>query len=297
MRPDHWRALTSLAVKQDGLVTTAQVTALGIGRTALDRARASGGLLVPVRRGVHAVRGAPHSERTPVRAALMALGPDAVASHRTAAWLHGLLSERSAPIDVIVPVGSRRRAAAVHAHESELPPYQRTSLDGLPVTNPARTIVDLAAVLPAKWIERILNEAVMRHLCRYEDVAGTLAPGRPGAAALRPILAACLGDTPLEAHWHRLLTEAGLPPPKRQFQVVIGGQVYVLDYAWPASRVALEANGFDAHRTRAGFDRDHDKALALQSIGWTLYSVTSRTDPAALLPLLTQSIRQKYSNG
>jgi very-short-patch-repair endonuclease len=291
MRPDHWRALTSLAVKQDGLVTTAQATALGIGRTALDRARASGGLLVPVRRSVHAVRGAPQSERTPVRAALMALGPNAVASHRTAAWLHGLLSERSTPLEFWVPPGRRRRATGTQLREAELGPAERMHLDGLALTAPARTVADLATVLPAPWAERILHEAVMRRLCRYEDLATLVVPGRPGAKFLRATLHDALGDTPLEARWHRLLVAAGLPRPKRQFQLIIGGRVYVLDFAWPTSRVALETNGFDARRTRSGFDRDHDKVLALQGVGWTVFSVTSHTPPDTILPLVQKCVR------
>jgi very-short-patch-repair endonuclease len=297
MRDDLWLAITGLAEKQDGLVTTGQVMA-DVGRIGLERA-VRAGLLRRVRRGVYVVRGAPRSGRTSVQAALSILGPDAVASHLSAAWLYGFLSDPPVPVDVTVPLGSHRAAHGVAVHRSDVPAHERAVVQGLAATSVARTIVDLAAVLPAGRVEKIVHEAVMRRLCRYEDVeaAVTRLRGRRGSARLQAMVGACLGDTPLEARWNRLIVGAGLPAPVRQHQVIVGGRVFVLDFAWPSAQVALETNGFDARRTRTGFDRDHDKVLALQSAGWTVYAVTGRTNPQAILPLIAQSIGANFIRG
>jgi very-short-patch-repair endonuclease len=177
----------------------------------------------------------------------------------------------------------------VTAFEGRIGHDERAEVDGIAVTSVPRTLADLTTVLAPDWVERLVHDAVMRKLCEYEDVIAAL--DRVGAERVRAALTDVVGTTPLEAKWHQLLCSAGLRPPARQHQVVLDGQVYILDFAWPDQRVAIEANGFAPHRTRSAFDRDHDKVLALKRAGWEVVSVTARTEPSAVIALLGQLLR------
>jgi hypothetical protein len=285
-----WRAVTGLAMRQGGLVTVAQLKAAGLSRSSVQRETQRGRLLL-LRSGVYRVAGAPPDPSEALRAVLLAR-PDAVASHRSAASLWALIDDIPEPEVTLSPAAPKLRAVILH--RGELAPADVRVAGGMRVTSPARTIVDLAAVLPANWVERLLHDSVMRQLCLYEDVRVVLerigGRGRAGTAVLREMLADTAGDSPLEARWHRLLCAAGLAPPARQYQVVVGGQVFVLDFAWPDVLVAVEVDGYLGHRTRQAFDRDRDKAVALRAAGWTVLPVTSRTDPDAFLPVLRRFI-------
>ncbi|HEV7888747.1 MAG TPA: DUF559 domain-containing protein [Acidimicrobiales bacterium] len=220
--------------------------------------------------------------------------PEGVVSHRSAAVLHGMMRAWAGPVEVTVAPGRLPRLTGAVPHQSVVLTEDRTEVDGIRVTSAARTIVDLAAALEPAWLERLLHEAVMRRQCAYADVAAVIdrtgGRGRPGTEDLRRMLGESVGDSALEVRWHRLLVKAGLRPPARQHQLVVDGRVYLLDFAWPDAQVALEVDGFAAHRTRAAFDRDRAKVLALQSAGWEVLSVSARTAPDLVIALLRRSI-------
>jgi predicted transcriptional regulator of viral defense system/very-short-patch-repair endonuclease len=292
VRDEHWRQIVDTAARQDGLINSAQVNLTGASPNAIDLAVAAG-RLIRVRKGVSLVAGVPTTPRQPIRAVTM-VSRTAVVSHRSAAWLHGLMMRPWSTIEITVPSSSNVDLHGVTAHQARVARKDRMSIDGIPVTTPARTLVDLTGHLADDWVQRLVHEAVMRRLCGYEDVAEVLkrvgGRGHPGTATLRAVLADAVGSTPLEAKWHRILCEAGLKPPARQHQVVIGERVFLLDYAWPDHRVALEIDGFVAHRTSDSFDRDHAKLLALRAAGWEVLCVTNRTPPAAAIAFLRRFI-------
>ena len=78
-------------------------------------------------------------------------------------------------------------------------------------------------------------------------------------------------------------TAAGLPPPVQQHPVVVAGRTFQLDVAYPDAEVAVEFDGWDAHRGFEAFHGDRERARLLVAAGWRLLHVTARTTPAELV--------------
>jgi len=284
VRPAGWAALTELAAAQHSLVSLAQARELGIGDSAVRRALAAG-RLVPVRRGVLAVGGAALSPAAPVMAACLAAGPGAVASYRSAGALHGLAVAAPAEPEISWSAATSRGLDRAGRHRTRrLPEEHCTVALGVPCTTVERTIIDLAAVLGAAHLVRLVDDAERRHLVRRSAVTLALAQvttrGRTGVARLRTILDdAVVGASPLEATWLRHVRDAGLPAPTLQHQLVLRGRVVLLDAAWPDRRVGLEVDGFGPHRTPTAFADDADRANLLVEAGWRTVRATARSDP------------------
>lgn len=304
MRPEAWRRLTELACVQYGLLTVWQIRAAGVGHAAVQRAIAAG-LLVPVRRGVLAVAGTPDSVWRPLMAAYLGAGSDrVVASHRAAAALHRSPGVLPGAVELMTWPGPPLRMSGAMCHSTtELVADDVVEVDGFRATCAARTIVDLAgAGLHRSLLERIVADACRRRLCCERDIEQRLlGPGsrqRRGARMLRSILVDCMGgDSLLEDRWLRLLASAGLRPPALQQQVVVGRRVLVLDFAWPASRVGMEVDGWAVHGDRHVWDHDHDKANAYAEAGWAVLFVTSRTAAEDVIRQLRQLTSRKRLGG
>ncbi|MGH9177872.1 MAG: hypothetical protein ACRD0N_04885 [Acidimicrobiales bacterium] len=285
MRPDHWKQLTTLAEAQFSLVTADQVDAIGVGERTRNRA-VDAGYLVPVRRSVLAVAGAPPSPWRSLMAAYLAAGAvGVVASHRAAAGLHCFPGVLPGAVELTVHDGRRLRLDGVRCHSTnELGGDQIVRAGPFAATSPARTVVDLAGDLDRHLLGRIVSHVCRKRLCSERDLDRLLhrvgGPGRPGTRLLRSILAdRAGGDSDLEERWLRLLINAGLRPPALQYQVVVGGRVLLLDFAWPLFKVGIEVDGWDPHRERHVWDHDHDKINAYLEAGWRVLFVTSRTRP------------------
>ncbi|MDQ1438325.1 MAG: hypothetical protein QOK43_1954 [Acidimicrobiaceae bacterium] len=292
MRADHWRSITAIAEAQAGLVTSAQLRLAGASPSAVNRLVHERQLL-PVRKGVLAVAGAPVDKARPIRAAALA-APRAVVSHRSAAWLHGLLARPPHLVELTAAEGIRPRLHGAVSCEGPLGPDEVSQCEGIPVTSVPRTLIDLTSVLMPDWVERLVHESIMRRLCEYADVRRAAehaaANDVNGAIAMLGLVGEAEGTTPLEAMWHKILRQAGLPPAVTQHQVAVGSRLFVLDFAWPDARVALEVNGFAPHRTRAAFDRDHEKVATLQAAGWQVVSASARTPRDTVLSALRRHL-------
>jgi very-short-patch-repair endonuclease len=279
--------LDLLAESQYGLITHEQA----VGRLPRDQLRSwvRRRLLVPVRPGVYRFQGVPESWEQQLLA--VCLATDAVASHRAAARLWSLEGVAALRLEVTTPSGRPVRLPGVRAHRSNrLGPEFLTVHRGIPVTTPARTLVDLSAVAPAPTVEKAVDGALRDGLVTvaslrtcFDAVAGR---GRRRVAHFRPVLDArqpgySPGDSALEVRVQRWLTAAGLPPPALQFRVRIGDRRYRLDLAYPDLRIAVELDGWAAHSTRRAFDHDRARGNDLELEGWTLLRFTSsssRTD-------------------
>jgi len=155
-------AIASLAAAQHGVVAREQLAALGLGRGVID-SRVSRGRLHPVHRGVYAVGHPRLSRHGHWLAAVLASGPGAVLSHRSAAALWGIRDTARADIEVIV-ARQRRRRRGIQPHHIVLPSDEVTIERGIPVTTPARTLLDLAEQLAPQRLERAVHEAEYRRL-------------------------------------------------------------------------------------------------------------------------------------
>jgi very-short-patch-repair endonuclease len=226
-------------------------------------------------------------------------GDDAAVSHLTAAVLWGFDGAATTEIELTVPYERSPRHPAVRVHRTEVwPPMDRDVLHGIPITSPARTLVDIAGVLRGEALEAVVEDAFRRGLCRpaflewrLDDLGGK---GRPGAGSLRAILAergrdVAAAESRLEVKLWRLLVGSRLPRPVRQHRVTVGGRVLRLDFAWPSVLVALEADGFDAHGGRRAFVRDRQRLAGLSALGWRVLPVSwdqVTSEPDRLLGVL-----------
>jgi very-short-patch-repair endonuclease len=291
MRARHWEGVAAIAREQDGLITYRQALGVGTSRSSFER-EVRFGRLALVRRRVYRVAALPEGPHIAIRAAVLA-NPRLIASHTSAASLWRLYPT-GFPVHCTIAPGRKARLAGVVVHQAPVRNDELTDVWGIMCTTPARAIVDLATVLPAAWVERLLHDAVMRGLCQYDEVRAVA--DRRRSVVVRSMVEGASGTTPLEVRWYRLLRDAGVPEPVSQYQVVVDGSVFVLDFAWPEERVALEVDGFVAHRTRAAFDRDRAKVIALKSAGWEVVAVSAKTPPDPVLALLRRLISQKTFN-
>ena len=221
--------------------------------------------------------------RTRLPAVLLTAPPGAVVSHRSAAALWGVevpLQPADPVVDLTVPAGSRaRNRRDRRLHRSALAPGDVGRRWQLPLTTPARTWRDLAAVLPCPALLAVTDQ-LLGLLCTPEDLARALAarPTGHGAARARRVLAVAdpRVDSPMESVLRWLVHEAGLPRPTLQHRVVDGaGRLIGLgDMAWPDRRVLVEFDG-EVHRERRVFVNDLRRQNRLVLEGWTVLRFTS----------------------
>jgi len=236
------------------------------------------GRLHRLHRGVYAVG---HSSLPPLgleQAALLAVGARGVLSHRSAAAFWNLLGSPDGPVDVTVPGARRRSRDGVALHGSTLSGRDVARAGGLPVTQPARTLVDIAGVVDDRGLERAVDEAGVRRLASLAEIGVAL--DRAGAVAgtrrLRELLDRLDGPrltrSEAEARLLALLRRSRLPLPSTNVRV---GR-YEVDMLWSSHRLAVEVDGFAFHGTRAAFERDRVRDADLQALGLRVIRVTWR---------------------
>jgi predicted transcriptional regulator of viral defense system len=272
------RKIAELAERQHGVVARRQLMALELGPGAIDH-RVACGRLHPVHRGVYAV-GHPRLMATGLwMAAVLACGPDALLSHRSAAALWGLQSSAASRIDVTAPGRRGRGRPGIMLHRvGRLQDEDRSSRDGIPVTTVARTLLDLAESVSPRQLGRALEEAERLRLLDLQALHSVRdrSPGRQGLRALSILLAD--GREPLEVRselerrFVELCREANLPLPALNAPVA-GHEV---DALWLRQRLIVELDGYAFHGTRAAFERDRARDLELQLAGYRVLRVTSR---------------------
>lgn len=216
-------------------------------------------------------------------AACLSWGAGAVASHRAAAPLWRLDGVPAGAVELIVLRGRDRIAPGI-VHRSPLSPVDITVVDAIPVTTPARTLIDLAAVVPAEVVVEALDDALRRGLVTMPRLRWRLAQvggrGRPGIAAMRALVeqrdpAAPVPMSVFERRLLRALGRCGLPRPVLQHQVRSSGRlVAVVDFAFPVARLAIEADGYRWHAGRARWDHDRTRSNRLTTLGWRVIHVT-----------------------
>jgi very-short-patch-repair endonuclease len=233
--------------------------------------------------------------------AVLAAGPNAVLSHRTAGKLHGL-DGTPPPVrfDVSVPADRRpRNVPRANVHRTALPDEDVGLCRGMPVTSLARTLVDLARTLPIETGSRVIADALRTGRVSVEVLQRRVAAlaGCVGVDRARHALANA--DPKLESVLERelfaLLRRAGLSPIA-QYTVTLGGRfVARVDMALPSIRLAIEADGYATHALRPGFERDREKVALLQLAGWSTLSFTAtqiRQRPDWVVSIVLERVRQ-----
>lgn len=286
--------------QQHGLITRAQALAAGMSPRQVDHRLACGAWIRDAA-GTYRSAAVPVTFGQRCLAACLHAGDDAVASHLSAAVLHGLAGARVGRPEITVPAGRHHTSPIAVVHRAvSLPRRDRTVVDGIPTTRPARTLVDVAARLTQAEFENMLDDALCRRRATPEAVRAALGraavgPGRPGQAALAAALAVWTPGprpgSPAEMRFARKLVAAGFPLPERQVDVRDrrGRRVAVVDFGYRAERVALEYHGLDGHGPRR---QPHDRARenAIVAAGWHLVVATAidlRPGPSPALTTLT----------
>ena len=269
--------------QQHGLISRRQALAAGITDAQIGW-RLRTGQWESVHRGVY--RHAVSPETPQSRLLAMCLACDGVASHRSAAALHGIDGYELDRIEVLVPWKRRPMIKGVRLHRTTQMPLTRpVTRDGILCTWVGRTVLDVASVVSRERLEHTIDAVLRQGLLRLEDMYAVLVShsrhGRTGCGPFRDALEERRGDdaVPLSA-WSRmvsdLLTDFGLARPALEFQIrdPSGEFVAQVDLAYPDHRVAIELDSKRWHLNSVSFERDPRRRNALTVIGWTVLTFT-----------------------
>jgi very-short-patch-repair endonuclease len=212
-------------------------------------------------------------------AAVLAGGPGAVLSHKTAAAHWGIRPPAAAVIDVTTAL-HRRSRPGLRFHRSALPPDEVTVQEGIPVTGLSRTLFDLAAVVSLGQLGRAMREVEARRLWDRLSLRDLLArhPRPPGAAAIRALLEgdAYVTRSEFEERLLAVLDAGGLDRPLANVTIHLGDRFIEVDFAWPEQGVIVELDGHATHGTRMSFEADRARDRALTAAGWRVIRITWR---------------------
>ncbi|RZU33448.1 endonuclease domain-containing protein [Blastococcus saxobsidens] len=251
----------------------------------MDDRQLRGGGLVRLSRDTYLPRSMADDVAARAAAVLMTAPAGAVISHRSAAELWGveipLVDRADRRVDLIVPGDGGRAESRSdrRVHRLELAPDECVERRAHPVTGPARTWRDLAAVLEPAALLAVTDQIVGK-LTPVADLAEQLRRRPSGRGCARARAALPLADpraeSPMESVVRWIFHDAGLPAPELQFVLrgPRGEFIARADFAWPAHRVIVEFDG-DIHRERDVFVRDARRQNAVVASGWTVLRYTS----------------------
>jgi very-short-patch-repair endonuclease len=271
------RRAAAVAARQFGVVTYAQLLECGLTRHRVEQ-RVRARQLQRLWRGVYAFGHRELTARGRLLAAVFACGPGARLSHRSAAHHSELLATSPANIDVTVETRGgrpRRRGITIHCCRS-IDPRDVMVMDGIPITTPARTLIDLSGVVPARQLEKAFEQARIRRLIRPGELEDALAraAGR-NTRALRMLLDAekestTLTRSELEERFLALIRSGGLPEPEVNARL----HGYEVDFLWREQRRVVEVDGYAYHWTRQAANRDRRKDNDLELAGFPVTRFT-----------------------
>lgn len=247
----------------------------------------------------------PRTEAQRLRAACLAAGPQALASHASAAWLWGLIDRppRRPEITVPWPRQDGRHVKGIRLHQSmDIASRAVTERWTIPVTTPLRTLLDLGASVSLEELADAIDRAVAKKLVTIPALLAELERlgkrGRPGVGVLRQLLKqrGFIGvphPSVLESKTQRLFLANKLPLP--DCEVVTGHEgEYRLDFAYPALKLAIEVEGYVWHFSPEHKRRDDARRRALSLQGWCIlvYSWVEITkDPGRFVREVTEAYR------
>ncbi len=274
------------AATQYGTFSAIQAVELGLNRRTLRRQVKQNRVIELHPPFAYAMAGSPATWEHSLSAAVMAAGPCAVASHRSAARLWALLPPEDDTVEISVPRSWCHDLRGVVCHRvGDLADNHVSLWRRFPVTKPARTIVDLGAVLPPDEVEDALDRALARRLINVAGVEWmrnqVSRQGRGGAGVIGRILdQRALGAEPpdglLEPRMARLLTDARLPPAEFQYRIYTADRVFLarVDFAYPDLLLAIEVDGYETHGSPREMARDFVRQNGLVPYRWHVLRFT-----------------------
>jgi len=266
--------LWELAQSQHGVVSRPQLLELGFSPDAIKH-RIGSGRLHPVWRGTYAVGRPQLTRHGRWLAAVLSCGPDALLSHGSAAALWEVGSDEGSRSEVVVPARVFRRRPGIVVHRRANLTEEGSVHQGIPVTLPVVTLIDIALRLTPGRLEAAINDADKRNLANPEELRSAVdsLARRPGIARVREVLdrrTFAITDSALERRFLRIVREAGLPPPETQCNL----HGYRVDFYWPDVGLVVETDGLRYHRTPAQQARDRLRDQAHAAAGLTCLRFT-----------------------
>ncbi len=255
---------------QHGVVARRQLLRLGFSPKEIER-RIERRRLHPIARGIYVVGMPEGSPEGRWMAAVLACGPTAVLSHRSAGALFGIAEERPGVIEVSVRHrGKIARPGIKVRSRAALPSREVGTLNGIPVTSPLQTMIDLATVQGPKTLLRSINEADKLEVIAADELRIALEgyAGQPGVKALCALLdrdTFVLSDEELERLFLPLALGVGLSLP--QTKIWLNG--YEVDFFWPELKLVVETDGLRYHRTPLAQARDARRDQAHTAAGFS----------------------------
>jgi len=287
--------ITKIAARQHGVVSRQQAIQAGLSRFAISRRLAAGQLKV-VFPGVFAISGVPDSPLQRFMAACLWAGDGAVASHRAAASLWEIEGFASAPVEISIAGRRTQPPKGVTCHQvASLQPGDVTRRQGIPVTTPPRTLLDLGAVAGKRRVERAMHQLLRRGLASVEKLERTVSEaggkGHRGVGVLRGILKAGVPpgaeikacgpsyvppESELEAAVFNMFRGSGLPMPVPQYRIrdEDGNVILRADFAFVEDRLIMPVDGYSVHSDREAWYEDRRKRNAVVALGWGILSIT-----------------------
>ncbi len=228
-------------------------------------------------------------------AAVLACGPAAALSHRSAAALWGFGEEHRDYIDISVTRASEARLGGLRCHRRpSLPSQDLTTRLNIPLTQPVRTFLDLTTITGPKTLERAINEADKLDVIDADSLRRALddRAGEPGVRPLRGILdehTFRLSDDELERLFRPLAAAAGLPTPLTKVMI----EKFEVDFFWPEFGLVVETDGWRYHRTPSAQTRDalrfqRHTASGLTPLRFSHHQV--KYEPRHVVEILTKTV-------
>lgn len=283
-RTSALRRCLDLASAQRGLVTLDQAVGTGMSPSRVQRL-VQAELWTRAHHGLFRIEAYPRSWEQEVMAACMWGGDGTVASHRAAARLLGLGIEW-APVEILRTTRTRAPAPIKAHHTDTLEPVDTSRAQGIPVTSPARTLIDLGAVARRPVVEGAFEAALRLRLTSVWQLIDRLdvlgKPGRRGTATIRqvlrqrdPRLAPTASE--LESLLWQIISASRLPLPERQFHIFDrDGVIGRVDFAYPEHRLVIEAQSVRWHTPQERLLSDMERRTRLMLIGWRVLEVPWR---------------------
>jgi very-short-patch-repair endonuclease len=271
-------AVAWVADFQLGLITKPQLHVAGVRRGSVEW-RLATGTLHRRHRGVYLVGHPVAAPGADELAAVLAVGTLTFVSHRSAMALLGLPAAQSGEVELTVVGRNCRSRDGLRVHRVDtLHPDDRSQRRGIPITAPARTLIDYASTTGTNEAERAIAEAFALNLVTEPQLLAAIdrAPHRAGVAAVRAILGQPRGPKRTrsggERAMLRLIRAAGLPEPRTNYPVA----GFNADFCWPEARLIVEVDGHNFHSDRRTIERDHRRDVVHKDAGYEVIRFTGR---------------------
>lgn len=269
--------LVTLFARQHGVITRKQALAFGLSERAIEY-RVCTGAWQRVYRSTYIRAGTPLTTTTRSAAALLYCGPGAHLSHFSALHLLGLNQREPKHIWVTVPNSRRATLPGVIVTRTQYMPEYERFCEGLRVSTPARTLIDIARYSSLPELRNIVHEGIFRRRLIIEDLIYEAKRIRrvPGLALIHQLIAEFdpSADSGAEAEAGRLFRSRGWRFDQQHRVRLPSGRFAILDFAEPSLRLAIEIDGAAYHSSPTARERDRARDTGLIRLGWQVVRFT-----------------------